>query len=259
MTTHDEQWRDSAEALSLAEKDVHVWRIPLEISPTSVEELHVLLDTAEKERARRFYFERDRRRYSVAHGVLRTLLGAYLHMDARSLRFITNAYGKPALDPDLQTDQLQFNLSHSHELALLAITRRREVGVDVEYKRSDIEYDELARHSFSPFEQKRLRALPAEMKNAGFFACWTRKEAYIKARGMGLSLPLDLFDVSLDPTEPARLLASREDPHEVERWTLVNLQPGAGYAGALIAEGKDWNSHHWQWSGQIPYLVDNAR
>jgi 4'-phosphopantetheinyl transferase len=259
MATHDEQWRGPAAVLSLTARDVHVWRIPLEVSAASLEESLLLLDEAEKERARRFYFERDRRRYIVAHGALRMLLGAYLHMDARTLRFATNEYGKPNLSGEQQSDRLQFNLSHSHELALLAITRQREIGVDVEYKRTNIEYDDLARHSFSPYEQKQLRALPTEMKNAGFFACWTRKEAYIKARGMGLSLPLDLFDVSLHPAEPARLLASREDPHEVARWELVNLQPGPDYAGALIVEGKDWNLQLWQWPGRISYLIDDLR
>ncbi|HEY4387450.1 MAG TPA: 4'-phosphopantetheinyl transferase superfamily protein [Ktedonobacteraceae bacterium] len=249
MVTQYERWRDHEGILSMTECDVHVWRIPLETSPASLEEFRLLLDATEKERARRFRFERDRRRYIVAHGTLRMLLGAYLQMDASALRFVTNAYGKPALAQAQHVQHLSFNLSHSHELALLAVTWRRELGVDVEYKRNDIEYDELARHSFSPYEQEQLRTLPASMKEDGFFACWTRKEAYIKARGMGLSLALDLFDVSLHPAEQAQFLASREDPREVERWSLVNLEPDPGYAGALMVEGKGWDLRLWHWPG----------
>ncbi|HTK07741.1 MAG TPA: 4'-phosphopantetheinyl transferase superfamily protein [Ktedonobacteraceae bacterium] len=249
MVTQYTRWGDPEGTFSLTERDVHVWRIPLETSPASLEGFLLLLDAAEKEKARRFRFERDRRRYIVAHGVLRMLLGAYLQMEASALRFVTNAYGKPALAPAQHAPHLSFNLSHSHELALLAVTWQRELGVDVEYKRNDIEYDELARHSFSPYEQEQLRTLPAALKEDGFFSCWTRKEAYIKARGMGLSLALNLFDVSLHPAEQAQFLASREDPREVERWSLLNLEPGSGYAGALMVEGNGWDLHLWQWPG----------
>jgi len=142
---------------------------------------------------------------------------------------------------------LQCNVSHSHELALLAFSYRRELGVDVEYMRTNIEYEDLARHSFSPNEQAVLLALPPEVRQQAFFNCWTRKEAYIKARGMGLSLDLAIFDVSLVPGEPIALLASREDQREVARWRFYELDPGPGYAGALAVEGQEWALHCWQW------------
>ncbi|HEV7237210.1 MAG TPA: 4'-phosphopantetheinyl transferase superfamily protein, partial [Ktedonobacteraceae bacterium] len=143
---------------------------------------------------------------------------------------------------------LSFNISHAHDLALYAFTYVRQVGVDVEYIRLNDDYEHLAQHYFSPYERTVLQTLPMEEKQQAFFQCWTRKEAYIKAKGLGLSLPLDLFDVSLRPNEPAALLQSRENPREAARWSLRELAPGAGYVGALAVEGKkDWQLHCWQW------------
>ena len=114
--------------------------------------------------------------------------------------------------------------------------------------RSGIDYEELARYSFSPYEQAELRALPQSLKQQGFYNCWTRKEAYIKAIGKGLSLPLDSFDVSLRPGEPAKLLASREESQKTMDWSMRELSPGKSYAGALVVEGSGWDVSCWQWT-----------
>lgn len=199
-----------------------------------------MLSDDEQAKAARFYFERDRQRYAAAHSILHMLLGRYMDCDPLAIRFRTNSYGKPALDIPQQEHTLTFNLSHSHKLALYAFTCNREIGVDVESMRSNIEYEQLARYSFSPNEQQALHDLPDSAKQQGFFNGWTRKEAYIKARGLGLHLPLHLFDVSLKPGEPTALLASREDVREAARWTMRALAPGPDYAGALCVEGDGW-------------------
>ena len=246
MVSHQE-WSVPPEDVQLADDEVHVWRASLQAPQAVVQSFRAYLSQEELLRAGRFYFDRDRNGYIVARGLLRTLLGRYLHMEPAELRFRYNAYGKPELDVSSSPRVLHFNVSHSHELALLAFTYDRPLGVDIEFMRPNIEFESLAKHSFSSNEISVLRALPQDAIPQGFYNCWTRKEAYIKARGMGLSLDLHLFDVSLRPGEPATLLASREDPHEVSRWVFQVLHPDPDYAGALAVEGQGWKLSTWQW------------
>jgi len=180
--------------------------------------------------------------------VLRDILSCYLRVPPSELGFRYSAYGKPALADNFDAAGVRFNVSHSHEMALFAVTCGREVGVDIEYLGREVRGEEIAEHFFSTQERANLRALPAEMKHLGFFNCWTRKEAYIKAHGEGLSLPLDQFDVSLAPGEAAALLATRSDPREALRWSLQALTPGPGYVAALAVEGQGWQLTCWQWS-----------
>lgn len=236
-------------ALALAADEIHVWLAPLEQPVECVQQFLTTLAPDERERAARFYFEKDRRHFIVARGILRALLGGYLQVPASSLHFTYNPYGKPILDLPDRSPALSFNLSHSHEMALYAFTYGREIGADIEYMRplAFDEYLQLAQHHFSPRECATLRALPAAERKQAFFNCWTRKEAYIKARGKGLSLPLDSFDVSLAPNEPAELLASREAPYTVTDWTLRALTVPNEYAAALMAEGRSWHVRYWKW------------
>ncbi len=246
MTTGND-WRVPPSDLALMEDVVHVWSVPLAGPDYDMQGLQSLLEPDELARAQRFYFARDRHHWTVARAVLRLLLARYLELDPRRLRFSSNAYGKPALAFPTLTLPLYFNISHSHDLALYAFAYARELGVDVEYMRSDIEYMSLARHSFSAYENQVLHTLSSADLPQGFFNCWTRKEAYIKARGMGLSLPLDQFDVSLAPGEPAALLASREDPLAPQRWSFQSLDPTPGYAAALAVAGHDWQLSCWRY------------
>lgn len=163
------------------------------------------------------------------------------------MRFIYNEYGKPALHPALAQNDLHFNLSHSGELALFAFVRGPLVGIDIELIRSNIEYEQIAQRFFSPQEQHALRMLPATEMAVAFFRCWARKEAYIKARGQGLSIPLDQFSVSLRPGEPPRLLHHQNDPQEAARWSLYDLTPGEDYAAALAVEGRHRQIRCWEW------------
>ncbi len=138
-------------------------------------------------------------------------------------------------------------MSHSHGVALYAVTRDREVGIDLEFIRRDLEVEQIAERFFSRRETATLRALPTALREYAFFLCWTRKEAYIKARGEGLSLPLDQFDVSLIPGEPAALLSTQPDSDEALRWSLQELTLASGYVAALAVEGRGWSLSCWQW------------
>jgi 4'-phosphopantetheinyl transferase len=223
--------------LQLGGQEVQVWRLELDTVPSDGWSWENLLSADERERAGRFHFARDRRRFTAARGLLRTLLGGYLQADPGELRFRYSHKGKPALDGKHQESGLCFNVSHSDEVALLAFARAGELGVDVERVRQDCEVQEIAQRFFSSAEQKALAALPAAQQYRAFFNCWTRKEAFVKAKGGGLSLPLDQFDVSLAPGEPAELLATRPDPAEKQRWSLWALDAGEEYAAALIVAG----------------------
>lgn len=247
---HPEGWGRPPDQVVLAEDEVHVWRASVLQPPATIQYWRSLLSEDEVARAERFYFEKDRHRFIVSHGLLRVLLARYLNtpfLNASQLRFCNNDYGKPSLDLGMQDRTLNFNLSHSDELVLFAFTYVRQIGVDIEYMRPDLDYQSLAEHYFSSLEHQMLQALPASARLEAFYQCWTRKEAYIKARGKGLSIPLDVFDVSLRPDEPAMVLGSREDPQETERWKLYALHSDSNYASALAVEGHGWHLHCWQY------------
>lgn len=240
-------WNIPQGTVALAEDEVHVWKAVLDVPIDTRTALQQVLSLDETKQAAKFYFEKDRQHWIVAHGILRTLLGAYLKVEPTEIQFVTNAYGKPAIVSPPVGVQLHFNMAHSGNMALYAFSVNREVGVDVEYMRSDVDYVELAQHFFSPHEKAQLSALPTELQEEAFYVCWSRKEAYIKARGKGLSLPLDQFDVSLTPGKPASLLASREDAEATANWSLHALEPGAHYAGALVVEGMGWSLKCLEW------------
>jgi 4'-phosphopantetheinyl transferase len=231
----DASWSSPPERPSLGSNAVHVWRASLDQSPSQVAFFRNSLDDDERSRADRFYFSRDRERFIVARGVLRALLGRYLGKAPQSLSFSYSTHGKPALASESGADAIRFNLSHSHGTALYAVTRGRELGVDLEFIRRDLEAAQIAERFFSHSEIAALRALPPSLRQYAFFLCWTRKEAYIKARGEGLSMPLDQFDVSLILGEPAALLRTQPDADEALRWSLCNLTLAPGYAAALAA------------------------
>jgi 4'-phosphopantetheinyl transferase len=240
--------------LILPDNEVHVWRASLDQLPPTIESFRHLLDADERPRADSFHFQSDREHFIVAHGLLRVILGSYLNRLPNSLSFQRGSYGKPASIPDPFNDAIRFNLSHSHGMALYAIARSREVGIDVEFIRCGVHEDQIAERFFSRREIATLRMLPAALRSRAFFLCWTRKEAYIKARGEGLSLPLDQFDVSLTPGEPAELLGTRPDALEKARWSLSDLSFGLpGYAAALAVEGDAPSLALWQWPSSTSF------
>lgn len=247
VVSFESLWLPPLERLSLSNGAVHVWRIILDQSPSQVDRFRNTLADDERSKADQFYFSRDRERFIVARGVLRALVGRYLDREPGSLRFTYSAHGKPALASESGANGIRFNISHSQGTALCAVTRGRELGVDLEFIRCDLEADQIANRFFSRSEIVALRALPLSLRKYAFFLGWTRKEAYIKARGEGLSMPLDQFAVSLIPGEPAALLSTQPDSDEARRWSLRDLNPGSGYAAALAARGRDWTLSCWQW------------
>ncbi len=223
---------------------MHVWLVELDQPEPEVQRLRRLLSADERARADRFHFERDRRRFTVTRGALRTVLAEYLEVNTADVRFAYQTFGKPVL-----ADRRGpcFNVSHSGALALIGVTGAREIGVDLEEKRPLDDLLQIARHYFSEAERRALEALPVGLRQDGFFNCWTRKEAFIKASGEGLSVPLHAFDVSLAPGEPARLLATRTG-RPLGGWRLYGLEPGPGYVGAIAVEGEASPLERWRWA-----------
>lgn len=235
---------DPALGPALGPAEVHIWRVSLVPPPARLARLAAPLDDAERARAARFYFERDRTAFTAARGALRTLLGRYLDHPPDRLIFGYHDKGKPYLISP--PSDLQFNLSHSGQLALLAFTRGRAIGVDIEQRRALRDLVSLARMSFSPAEYAALCDLPAHDHAHAFYACWSRKEAFIKATGEGIS-QLAYFDVSLTPGEPARLLRVHGEPPGHPRWSLQDLPAIPDYAAALVVDGHDLSVRCWDW------------
>lgn len=228
--------------------EVHIWRAHLDLPPHRVMRLARSLSPDEARRAERLFFEADRRRFVVARGVLRTILSRYLSLPPADLRFCYGPHGKPELAPEHGDGRLHFNLAHAQGLALYAVTYDRQVGIDVEYMRPQLACRAVAERFFAPSEARRLAALPEEVQGEAFFCCWTRKEAYLKARGDGLSLPLASWSVSLTPGEGPVNLHTARCPAEAARWCLWSLNPGPGYAAAVAVEGAGWQLRCWRWS-----------
>lgn len=229
--------------------EVHVWRASLDVSPETSARLYATLSADERSRNARFRFKRDRQRFVAAHGVLREILGRYLGAQPDHISYAYNAFGKPELGPEYD-GRLKFNLSHSADLALIAIVADADVGVDLEYLRAQSDYADIARYFFSAAEADQLSVLPDPLYADAFLACWTKKEAYLKACGNGLAVPLDGFSLPLttDPAEgPIDLDATSSDIVPARPWSLYTLQPAAGYIGALAIEGGGWRLCQRQW------------
>jgi 4'-phosphopantetheinyl transferase len=222
----------------LAADEVHVWCASL-AQPAA--DYAALLSADEQARARRFRFEREQRRFTVGRGILRLLLGRYLDFPAEKLQFAYDPHGKPALAADPQT---RFNLSNSGELALYAFTLNHDLGVDLEQIHPLPDAEQLAERYFSPRERAELVVLPASQRLEAFFSGWTRKEAWLKARGDGLTYPLDQFSVVLTPEKPAQLLETKDGTPA--RWSLQALTPAPGYVGALAVDGHAWRLAQWR-------------
>jgi len=224
---------------ALTDNAIHVWQIGLFADAALLSECNAILDPAEQERAARYLADVHRHRFIIARSSLRLLLGRYLGRDPRDITFAYNGHGRPQLLPT-PTPPLAFNLSHSADTALLAVTRLPAVGIDLEYHRKPDRIEGLAERFFAAAEVRQWRALPDELRIAGFFAGWSRKEAYIKAHGRGLNYPLDRFVISLDPREPARIIETLDDPTEAGRWRIENLACPADCSAALVAPAGDW-------------------
>jgi len=235
-------WRDPVEWLPpqpvpmLGADDIHLWRGHLPVGESAHNVVLSYLSDDERARAARYRVAHDRDLYIAARGTLRAILAQYLDDRPERLCFRYEPAGKPALVPRPRGASLEFNLSHSGELSVFAVAWSRRVGVDVEKLRSDIPVEDIAGQFFSRNELASLRSLGCDMKHEGFFRCWTRKEAYVKACGAGLQIPLRDFDVTLDPSVPARFTRGIGPS-----WQLLGFIAGRGYPAALVYDGEPAN------------------
>jgi 4'-phosphopantetheinyl transferase len=235
---------------ALPDDEVHLWRVDLAVVAKPEQQWQQILSTDERTRAARFHFPKDRQYFTATRALLRIILGSYVGCDPTELSFHYSAKEKPSLDrtsnrtlnpaSSHSESQVEFNVSHSGDAALLAFSRGRVLGIDVEQLRENFDHAAIARRFFSEQEQTQLAELPSSERHLGFFRCWTRKEAYIKAQGAGLSLPLDQFDVSLKPGELNALLSTRPDETEAAQWSLQEVPAGEGYVAALCVRGHGW-------------------
>jgi 4'-phosphopantetheinyl transferase len=232
--------------MSLASDDVHVYCISLERPPTAIQQVAQLLSAEERERAERLLLPRDRRRFIAGRGMLRILLGWYVGVAPHRLQFHYGPSGKPTLAGLPRDSTVQFNLSHSHELAVVAVTPERRIGVDVERLRPVPALEQVAREVFSGREYGAWSALPPRERPQAFFRCWTQKEAYLKATGDGLARPLEQVEVSVAPGKLPRLVSVGGDLQQATRWFLGELIPAPGYVGSLAVERQGWRIAWWQ-------------
>ena len=213
-----------------------VWCVSLEVEKDSLKSLQQILSEDERIKAQRLRSEKVRDHFIAARYFLRQIIAPCLNAKPKDLEFQYGPYGKPALAGKFESTDTCFNMSHSHGLALYAVTSGHAVGVDIEKMRPDLDCIKIAERYFSPQEVEALRKLPKDQQRQGFFNCWTRKEAYLKAKGEGFSSPADQFQVSLAPGKPAALLGHGLDPREAAKWSIEDLDVGPDYTAALAVE-----------------------
>jgi 4'-phosphopantetheinyl transferase len=243
MTAED--WMAPPPSLALGGSEVHVWVATLDVDDGEIAARAAVLDDEERARAGRMAREVVWRRFVAGRGFLRMLLGRYLDISPARVALTQGQRGKPGLAEPGGGSGLRFNLAHSDGLAVCALARGREIGADVERVRADVAVEELARRFFAPAEAADLVARPVAERRLAFFRAWTRKEAYIKGRGDGLSWPLDGFEVSIGPD--AALVVDRNAPEAPGRWWLTEVRPEPGYVGALAVEGPACPVRRWRW------------
>jgi 4'-phosphopantetheinyl transferase len=238
----------------LPNDEVHVWCLPLQLPEDLQAYLMATLSPDERERANRYAHRQIREQFTSARGFLRNLLGRYLGHDPASLQLELSPTGKPILPGR----SLYFNVSHSHELCLIALTRHGEVGVDIERVRHYPMHLDMADRYFTPGESAALHRLVPPVSEEAFFHVWTRKEAFLKATGLGLSHGLERFEVSVPPNDPPRILHIDGDSKRASRWSLHALYPSPGYVGALALEGQIHRVvlHHWFHHGVPSRVLD---
>jgi 4'-phosphopantetheinyl transferase len=234
-----------ASGLVLRENEVHIWLVQTNDEGVSLEDSEDLLSSVEQDQASKFKFEADRRRYVAAHAALRSIVSIYVNSPARELQFASGPYGKPKLAPIHDRKKIAFNLSHSHEVALIAVTQGQEIGVDVEWVRENFAFDEVAQRFFTTREVAALHALPLHLQREAFYKCWTSKEAFLKAKGTGLSGQLDEVEIVLIE-DVVRVKGT------IPNFSLLEITADGGYTAALVVSGVEprLTYYAWDWRSQ---------
>ncbi len=236
----NQSWEASIPSFDLLPEEVHVWRTSLDLTVETIAELFDSLSEEEKNRSDRMHFEKDRNRFIVSHGVLRHLLGTYLGQNPRDIRFGSTANNKPILAADPDQESVTFNMSHSGDIGLYAIGQGRDLGIDIEQIRDDIQVELLINRFFTKSEIHSLKAIPINKRPKLFFQYWTRKEAFVKSTGEGVSFPLETIDVSsFSLEELSTIFIEGGIPNQLKMHGL-DLNLGEGYAAAIATEGKNW-------------------
>jgi len=248
MITDELQWQQSVPGEMIYSNEVHIWREFLDLTTLQSNQLRGILSDDELLRAGKFRFERDQKRYIAARGILRMILGRYMGENPQKIHFEYLPNGKPVLSTKPGCDTLRFNMSHSGEMALYAVARGRNIGVDIERIRDDVAVEQIADKFFSHDEISTLGKSHNKKRNEVFFRYWTRKEAFLKATGEGISFPMEQFDVSSISGMGLSPIIIPGDKTESPRWYVQDLFPGAGYAAAIAGERDDWDLSYWHTS-----------
>jgi 4'-phosphopantetheinyl transferase len=247
-------WLPAAKAPVLAQNELHVWRASLDLGPAILQRLESTLNHQERERAARFLVPHSRDHFIAGRGIVPELLGGYLSIDAVEVAMTYGKQGKPALAP-AHNSKISFNVSHSRGIGLFVFASGQEVGVDIEQVRADFKGMEIASRFFSERETAELAKVPSEAASEAFFGCWTRKEAYVKAHGQGLGIPLRSFTVEFSENEQVL----RDEGGA--RWSCYAVAPGRGFAGAVVAAGENWRVRFWEWLAEpeiVAHSVDSG-
>ena len=225
-------WQISDGDLALSKDKVHVWRANLNLSADEIDSFAAILSKDERLRADRFRFPQHRRRFIAARGILRKILASYLNLPSKSLQFAYGDRGKPKL----LDCTLQFNISHSQELALYGVTCERKIGIDLEYLKTTTDFKKIARRFFAPRETEYIECLSEKKQKQAFFQLWTAKEAYLKATGEGLTGSLDKIEIFITPELSAKLLAIEGNTFAATKWSIISFIPATNYVATLAID-----------------------
>jgi 4'-phosphopantetheinyl transferase len=236
-----EPWVSQLLDYNIEHDGVHVWKSQFQADPAVMRQFTETLSREEIDRARRLVRGSDRDRYIFSHGLLRTILSSYLICDPRQLNFNTNQFGKPFLATPYAESEMRFNLSHSRDMTLIAVSCGIEVGIDIEYMRAIKDARQIANQSFSCHERQILNALPPAELEKTFYSIWVAKEAFLKGIGKGLSYPLDRFSILFSNTTNDGVVYISDGLTDAFPWNVLRLFPGDGYAAALATEVPESN------------------
>lgn len=245
-----QEWLAPPNGLTLHEGEVHVWRGIVDIPSSRLQVYREILNGDEQQRACRLRFPRHQRRFIAARGMLRFLLGHYLDLSPHEIELDVGSHGKPFVKNE-GVRTLYFNVSHSQKIALFAFSHESEVGIDVEGPQPRLDHQAVAKRVLNSQEQQWLHSLPSQKQKAAFLTCWTRKEAFAKAHGTGLTFPFRNITVTFQPDQPARIVKIEDSWLNSRPWAMYPVYPRTRYAGALVVAGqphfiKYWDYQEWK-------------